>query len=106
LILHEKKAFGPTKLMIHMGNVGFHWVSLSRTLVNPRFKIHCRFDSWALAARSSFPASGRQPQGDENHQRAACFAEAIMRQVVRPNNLTIRSRGGPARCRIRASSAS
>jgi hypothetical protein len=22
LILHEKKAFGPTKLMIHMGNVG------------------------------------------------------------------------------------
>ena len=22
MILHEKKAFGPTKLMIHMGNVG------------------------------------------------------------------------------------
>ena len=24
MILHEKTAFGPTKLMIHMGNAGYH----------------------------------------------------------------------------------
>ena len=44
MILHEKKAFGPTKLMIHMGNVGLR---LLLKLISPLK------GGWPLAERSA-----------------------------------------------------